>query len=143
MLQTGLGVAELQSVVVQNPSWPGLSPVAIGYHLFMNALSTDTITDNLSEALDAVTSTLEVIDVTSIADTVGETAADLADAAGTATVVGGRFVVRTARRGGRLVRHHPRGAVGTFGILLAVIALVAWYRRSEKPATSADLKVAA
>lgn len=105
----------------------------------MNALSTDSITTRLSDAVDAVTSTFDAIDVAAVTDT----ATDLADAAGTASAVGGRFIVRTVRRTGRVVRRHPKGAAATFAVAVALLALFSWYRRSEEISSSADLKVAA
>lgn len=122
----------------------------------MNTLSADTISNKLGGVTDAVKTTVDTIDVSSIdlsnvidsvegaTSSAVDAATDLADAAGTATVVGGRFVARTARRGGRFVTSHPKGAIVSILMLLGLAGALTWYRRNDA-STSAqtDLKVAA
>ncbi|WP_154723501.1 hypothetical protein [Ilumatobacter coccineus] len=73
-----------------------------------------------------------------------DAATDLADAAGTATVVSGRFVARTARRSGRFVASHPKGALVSVLMILGLAGALTWYRgRDAAPSAQTDLKVAA
>ncbi len=104
----------------------------------MSALPSDSIPD-LSGVVDTVTSTLDAIDVAAVSDAVVDAATDLADVAGTASVV----AVRTGRHAGSVVRRHPKHTLGVLAAVVAVIALVVWVRRDDESSTSADLQVAA
>lgn len=117
----------------------------------MNTLSTDTITSNLGGVADTVRSTIDTLDLSGVADTledasstVVDVASDLADAAGSVSRLGGRVVVRTVRRTGRFVGQHPKGAFTSATLVIALLAALAWYRRSQVSTTAkSDLKVAA
>lgn len=121
----------------------------------MSSLSTDTITSNIGDSVDAVRSTLGDLDVDidfqsvaesvdSAVSSVADTAVELVDAAGNVTVAGGRVVSRTARHSVRLVRSHPRVAITSVALVAALVAAFVWFRTSDTTSSAEhDLKVAA
>ncbi|MGK0274993.1 MAG: hypothetical protein ACI9N0_001374 [Ilumatobacter sp.] len=110
-----------------------------------------SVTDQIpGDALDAIRSTVQAVDISEMTDVLGDTATAIFDSAGdlvgTASEVsmhGGRLVVRGLRAGGRTARNHPRVSLSIVALILVALGGMKWAASRKSTEVNAPLKVAA
>tara|TARA_R110002110_G_scaffold2574_1_gene12087 strand:+ start:6161 stop:6502 length:342 start_codon:yes stop_codon:yes gene_type:complete len=110
-----------------------------------------SVTDQIpGDALDAIRSTVEAVDLSEMTDALGETATAIFDSAGDlvgtaseVTVHGGRLVVRGLLASGRTVRNNPRTSFSIVALLLVALGGMKWAASRKNTDVNGPLKVAA
>jgi hypothetical protein len=110
-----------------------------------------SMTDQLPvDALDAIRSTVQAVDISDMTDVLGDTATAIFDTAGDlvgtasdVSVHGGRLVVTGLRASRRIVRNHPSISLSVIALVLAALAGMKWAASRQSTEANAPLKVAA